>query len=171
MANLDEVLKAGHRAKDLVQQMLTFSEHLLHQAVHVHLIVKEVLTLLRLMLPATVEICQVIDTDYGIVIADSTQIHQVLMNLCTNAYDAMRERGGVLTVSLDTVEVGIGSTETHPNLHEGVYIRLTVSDTGHGMASTIINRIFEPFFTTKSVREGTGLRAFRSLRNRDEPRW
>ena len=83
----------------------------------------------------------------------------------------MRERGGVLAVSLDTVAVGIESTETHPNLHEGVYVRLTVSDTGHGMASTIINRIFEPFFTTKSVREGTGLRAFRSLRNRDEPRW
>lgn len=87
MANLDEVLKASHRAKDLVQQMLTFSGQMEQdrQAVHVHLIVKEVLTLLRPMLPETVEICQVIDTDCGVVIADSTQIHQVLMNLCTNA--------------------------------------------------------------------------------------
>ena len=158
-SNLEEVLKAGHRAKDLVQQILTFSRQMEQerQAVKVHLIVKEVLTALQAMLPAAVEIRQAIDTDCGTVIADPTQIHQVLMNLCTNAYDAMREGGGVLTVSLDMVEVGIESTETHPNLQEGVYIRLTVSDTGHGMNGEIIDRIFEPFFTTKGVREGTGL--------------
>lgn len=124
----------------------------------IHLIVKETLKLLRASLPATIEICQNIDTHCGAVLADPTQMHQVIMNLCTNADHAMRERGGVLGVSLDVVYVDADFPgRVRVNLQEGTYLRLTVSDTGHGMDSATLERIFEPFFTTKAVDEGAGM--------------
>jgi len=90
-------------------------------------------------------------------LADPTQIHQVIMNLCTNAYHAMRESGGVMNISLAKVEIDKKFVKKHPNLHEGQYIRLAVSDTGTGMDRVTMERIFEPFFTTKGAGEGTGL--------------
>jgi len=158
-ANLEQALKAGMRAKNLVQQILTFSRKSEQERrpVQIHLIVKEALKLLRSSLPATIEIRQNIDTKCGVVLADPTQIDQVMMNLCTNAYHAMHERGGVLEVSLNVFEIDAAFARTHANLQEGSYVRLTVSDTGHGMDRATMERIFEPFFTTKAVGDGTGM--------------
>ncbi len=158
-SDLDRVVKAAQRAKDLVSQILAFSrkEEQKPQLVQMHLIVREVIKFLRPSLPATIEIRERLDARSGTVLADPTKLHQVLMNLCTNAYDAMRQKGGVLQISLDTVEVDAGHAEAYPSLNEGAYVRLTVGDTGHGMDRDTMARVFEPFFTTKGVGEGTGL--------------
>lgn len=158
-ADLEQVLEATNRAKNLVQQILTFSRHAEQERrpLRLQTIVKEVLKLLKASLPSTIEIRQNIDTKCAAVLADPTRVHQVLMNLCTNAYQAMRVDGGVLEVSLSMVDVDAKFLRAHPNLLEGRYVRLTVSDTGHGMDRTTMARIFEPFFTTKEVGEGTGL--------------
>jgi len=131
-ADLDQVSKAGNRAKNLVRQILTFSRQTAQesQPVQVHLIVKEALKLLRASIPRTIEIRQNISAKDTTILADPTKIHQVLMNLCTNAYHAMRESGGVLEVQLETVEVGAGLAKINPELQESAYLRLTVSDTG-----------------------------------------
>ena len=157
--SLKEVFKAGARAKDLVKQILAFSRQgeQERKPIQIHPVVKEALKLLRASLPSTIEIRQNIDTSCGTVVADPTQIHQVLMNLCTNAYHAMREKGGVLDVNLNVVEVDAVLARTYPDLREGSYIRLTVSDTGCGMDRATQERIFEPFYTTKAVGEGTGM--------------
>jgi PAS domain S-box-containing protein len=157
--NLQEVLTASTRARDLVQQILTFSRQTEHERkpVHLDVIVKEVMRLLRATLPATIEIRQVIGRDVGTVMADPTQLHQVLMNLCTNAEHAMRESGGQLEVRLEALEVDQALASDHPELEPGPYVRLSVQDTGHGISPEILERIFEPFFTTKGVGEGTGM--------------
>jgi len=157
--DLEHVIKAAKRAKALVQQILIFSrqDEQERKPVQIHLIIREALKLLQASLPSNIEIRQNIDTESGAVLADPTQIHQVIMNLCTNAYHAMRESGGVMTISLAKVEVDIKFVKQHPNLHEGQYIRLSVSDTGHGMDQATMERIFDPFFTTKGMGEGTGL--------------
>ncbi|MBM3324145.1 MAG: PAS domain S-box protein, partial [Calditrichaeota bacterium] len=158
-SDMEEVLKAGRRAKDLVRQILAFSRQIEQERkpITLHPAIKEALRLLRASLPSTIEIRQDIDPNCGVVLADATQIHQVLMNLCSNAYHAMRDKGGVLGVELDKVEVDADSARTVPNLREGGYVRLTVSDTGKGMDRATMERIFEPFFTTKGVGEGTGM--------------
>ncbi len=157
--SLKAVFEAGARAKDLVNQILTFSRQTEHerQPVKIHPIVKEALKLLRASLPTTIEIRKNIDTNCGIILADPTQIHQVMMNLCTNAFHAMREKGGVLDVSLKNVEVDASYMEAYPQLSPGKYIRLVVSDTGCGMDKATMARIFDPFFTSKAVGEGTGM--------------
>jgi len=157
--DLDQVLKAGERAKNLVRQILTFSRLAEQecQPVQVHLIVIEALKLLRASIPQTIEIRQNISSEDTTILADPTKIHQVLMNLCTNAYQAMLESGGILNVQLGTVEVNADFVKINPELHEGVYLRLVVSDTGHGMDQATRARIFEPYFSTKSKEEGTGL--------------
>jgi PAS domain S-box-containing protein len=158
-AHLAQVVLAARRAKDLVQQILTFSRQVEQerQPVQIHLIVTEALTLLRASLPTTIAIRHHIDPMCETVLADPTRIHQLLMNLCTNAYQAMRDSNGVLEVRLDTVDVGAALVRDHTHLHEGPYVCLTVSDTGHGMDRETLARVFEPFFTTKDVGEGTGL--------------
>jgi len=155
---LQEVLHAGKRAKDLVNHILTFSRQTEqeHTPILVRLIVKEVVKLLRAFLPVTIEIHQKIQSDV-LVIGDPTQIHQVIMNLCTNAGYAMQDQGGRLTVSLAQVELDEQFTANHPNLNAGPYLKLTVSDTGPGIAESELDRIFEPFFTTKEKGEGTGM--------------
>ncbi|MDH5299120.1 MAG: PAS domain S-box protein, partial [Desulfobulbaceae bacterium] len=157
--DLSQVLQASMRAKDLVAQILAFSrrEQVTKQPVIVSSIVKECLKLLRATIPATIEFRSRIEAATGRVWADPVQIHQVLMNLCTNAAHAMRERGGILTVSL--TEEGVTATgDGHPpTLAPGRYLRLLVSDTGHGMAADTLGRIFDPFFTTKVKGEGTGM--------------
>jgi len=157
-ARLQHVLTACDRAKHLVQQILTFSRQSEqeHQPIQLHLLVKEALQLLRATLPTTIEIRQVID-DVGTILADPTQMYQLLMNLCTNAEHAMRERGGRLEVGLETVAVDAALAALHPALLPVSYIRLRVRDTGHGMPPALLARIFEPFFTTKGVGEGTGM--------------
>lgn len=156
---LDVVLAAAQRAKELVQQILVFS----HQAeeergpLELGLIVKEVLKLLRPSLPATIEIDTQIGSEGALVMADPSQMHQVLMNLCTNAYQAMRESGGILSVSVESEELDCDAAYAYPKLEKGPYVVLSVSDTGSGIEEAIQDRIFEPFFTTKSPGEGTGL--------------
>ncbi len=157
---LDQVIIAGHRATDLVRQILTFSrqgEDAL-QPLKVQLVLKEALKLLRSSLPTTISLEESIGNDCGMIMGDPTQIHQVLMNLCTNARDAIGETTGTLRVSLSEILV----TETKPidgcpELVCGTYLDLEISDTGCGMDAVTRSRIFDPFFTTKEKGKGTGL--------------
>jgi len=155
---LQEVVHAGRRAKDLVKQILTFSRQTEKQQapVQVETIVKEVVKLLRASLPATIEVSQDIQSD-GLVMGDPTQIHQIILNLCTNAGYAMQDQGGRLTVSLIKLELDSESSANFPNLKPGPYLQVTVSDTGPGIPASQRDRIFEPFFTTKEKGEGTGM--------------
>jgi len=156
--NLQEIISAGHRAKELVRQILTFSRQKKQEKkpVQLQLLIKETLKLLRSSLPTTIEIREFID-NCSSVSADPTQIHQVLMNLFTNSYHAMREKGGILAVSLTEMEIGKEDTFVPSSLPNGRYIRLEISDTGSGIEKDIKERIFEPYFTTKSKEEGTGV--------------
>lgn len=155
---VQQILKASDRAKELVHQILSFSRQ--HdqerKPVQMYLIIKEALKLLKASLPSTIEIRQEISAKRSTVLANPTQIHQVLMNLCTNAHHAMRETGGVLTVKLYTEEVSADQALQY-DLAEGHYLALAVVDTGHGMSVTTKERIFDPYFTTKKKGEGTGL--------------
>jgi PAS domain S-box-containing protein len=155
--NLEEVVKASTRAIDLVKQILTFSRPSEKQLfpTPIHLIVKEALKLLRSSLPSTIGIKQNINAS-GKVLADPTQIHQIMMNLCTNAAHAMSENGGELSVGL--IQVNLPEDNSVPmDLFPGPYLKLTVGDTGCGMTPDVLNRIFEPYFTTKGKDKGTGL--------------
>ena len=155
---LDQVLKASRRAGDLVYQILAFSRgsKQTYQTFQMALIVKEAVKLLRSTIPSTIEIQQNIRTG-GMVAADPTQIHQIVMNLCTNAYHAMREAGGTLGVFLEEANLNAPFGPDEPEPEPGAYLKLTVSDTGHGIPESIRKRIFEPYFTTKTQGDGTGL--------------
>jgi len=156
--DLREVYQAGKRARDLVKHILTFSRQSEQEQkpIHIQPIVEEALKLLRPSLPTTIEIRKHL-TATGMVLSDPTQIEQVIMNLCTNAYHAMRDRGGVLEVSLTDIELDSDFTARHLDTHIGPYIRFTVSDTGHGIEKKDIDRIFEPYYTTKEKTGGTGM--------------
>ncbi len=154
------IIDAGHRAKDLVQQILSISRQGEHKRrpLKIHLIVKEALKLLRASIPTTIEIRQDIQETSGVVHADPTKIHQIIMNLCTNAYHAMQETGGTLGVSLSMINVEKnGDVFLAMILPPGQYLRLEVSDTGYGMEKETLDRIFDPYFTTKGKGQGTGL--------------
>jgi CheY-like chemotaxis protein len=153
------VLAASKRARDLVQQILTFSRKTEQERKPIKLapLIEEALRLLRASLPATIDICQDLVADTGTVLADPTQMQQVLLNLCANAACAMRETGGLLYVGLEAVEGDAALTARHPELQPGPYLRLTVRDTGCGIGPEVLERIFEPFFTTKQVGAGTGM--------------
>lgn len=154
--DLKEVLGAGMRAKELVAQILSFSRQKPEedaQVVELSPIVKEVLKLLRASLPANIEVSQDIQTTNPVLIAPS-QFHQIVMNLCTNAYHAMRPKDGRLSVSLE--ELTLRELEK-PSLPAGAYVRLEVSDTGIGMSPEVMRRVFDPFFTTKAPGQGTGM--------------
>jgi signal transduction histidine kinase/ActR/RegA family two-component response regulator len=156
--DLHEVLKASVRAKELVHQILTFSRQTEQETkpVKVKLVVREATQLLRASIPRTIEMVPSALSDSS-VMADPTQIHQVVMNLCTNAAHAMEEKGGVLEVSLEDVLLDADFVAQHPDVSSGLYVRLIVSDTGHGMDPSTASRIFEPYFSTKEKGEGTGL--------------
>jgi len=156
--SLHQVGKASERAKSLIEQILAFSRRSEQERrpLKLSLVVKEALKMLRASIPTTVEIHQEIDDDSGSVMADSTQMHQVIMNLATNAAYALRERGGRLTVELRDTELGRAAAAAL-QLSEGQYIKLTVGDTGQGIAPEIRDRIFDPFFTTKPKGQGTGM--------------
>jgi PAS domain S-box-containing protein len=159
--NLEMVLHASSRASDLVKQILTFSRQAEQERkpMQVGYTVKETFKLLRSSLPSTIEIRQDLAFHSGkdLILGDPTQIQQVLMNLCTNAAHAMRDKGGILSVRVwDTlVDSSLGSN--HHDLKRGPYVVLTVSDTGQGMDAVTMERIFDPYFTTKGIGEGTGL--------------
>jgi PAS domain S-box-containing protein len=155
---LQEVLHAGRRAKGLVKQILTFSHQTEQEQtpVLVKLIIKEVVKMMRASLPATIAIRPNIESD-ALVMGDPTQIHQVIMNLCTNAGYAMQAEGGRLEVSLLEMQLDEESSVNYPNLKSGPYIKLTVADTGPGIQAHDLDRIFEPFFTTKEKGAGTGM--------------
>ncbi len=156
---LQEVLRAGQRAKALVQQILTFSRRTeqAHIPVQLPRLVEEALALLRASLPSSIDIRQHIDPEVGAVLADASQLHQVIINLCANAEYSMRQTGGILEVRLEAVEVDTTLAAQHPTLHLGPHDRLTVRDTGQGMPPDVVKRIYDPFFTTKAIGEGTGI--------------
>ena len=158
--NLEQVLQASNRAKDLVNQILAFSRQSeqTRKPVQIGPLVKETLKLMRASLPTTIEILEHTNENGALIEADPTQIHQVLMNLCTNASDAMSEKGGVLKVDLDRLTIDEKEAAlTHPDLNPGIYEMISVSDTGNGMDSATIERIFDPYFTTKKAGKGTGM--------------
>jgi signal transduction histidine kinase/ActR/RegA family two-component response regulator len=157
--DIEQINSAALRGKNLVQQILTFSREVDFEKKPIQLqpIVAEALNLVKASFPPSVEIKQYLDPKIGTVLADPTHIHQIVMNLCTNANHAMMKTGGILEVKLDAVKVDQKSAEKIPNLKNGEYIRLIISDTGYGMDIKTKERIFEPFFTRKEVGSGSGL--------------
>ncbi len=156
---IEHVLKGAYRAKDLVEQILTFSRNSekKKEGLNLHLLVQDIMRFLRASIPATVKISITENCPDATVWADETSIQQILMNLCTNAAHSMQENGGNLTVSLEVEDL---NAETAKNLQLkvlGNYVRLSVKDTGTGINVSDMERIFDPFFTTKSIGEGTGM--------------
>jgi len=157
--NLEEVLKAASRAKELVQQILTFSRQGSQErkALKVQYLIKEAVKLLRATIPSSIGIDCDIDESCGPIKGDPTQIHQIIMNLCTNAYHAMQESGGKLEVSLKEIILSYTQSRERLGIKAGQHIALTVKDSGHGMEPQVMERIFEPYFTTKEQGKGAGL--------------
>jgi PAS domain S-box-containing protein len=157
--DLDEVLKAGVRARDLVRQILMFSRQaeITREPLQISPLIKETLKFLRASLPSTIEFRYDLEAPGSLVMADPVQIHQIIMNLCTNAAHAMREKGGTLDIGLAEVVLDDAVVLEYKGLQPGRYVRLSVTDTGRGIPKEIIHRIFDPFFTTKERGEGTGL--------------
>lgn len=156
---MEQVVKAAERAKDLVGQILTFSRKAEREKKPITLtpIIKEVVNFMRASLPTTIEITQKIAETSDVIMADPTQMHQVLVNLCTNAGHAMKKTGGVLEIGLEEAVSSADDRLQSPPIRHGHYLILTVRDTGHGISQENIARIFEPYFTTKEKGEGTGL--------------
>ncbi len=158
-SNMEQVLQAGNRARDLVKQILAFSRksNTDHELTNLVPITKEALKLLRASLPTTIEIQSRIPADISMIMADPIQMHQVIMNLCTNAAHAMEDGGGHLDVEL--AEEVISTEECHrfPEVGSGNYVQLMVRDNGHGIDPVIVDRIFDPYFTTKEIDKGTGM--------------
>ena len=157
--DLDKVLEASNRATNLVQQILSFSrqddsERVLMQPAS---IVKKAITMLRPTLPTTIEISQDIDSKTGLLFANPTQIHQILMNLCTNAFHAMEEKGGRLDISLKQRDIINENLLQEPHVKAGLFIQLSVCDSGPGIPLEIKEKLFDPYFTTKEVGKGTGM--------------
>lgn len=156
--DLEEAVKAANRAKDLIQQILTFSRQQEgeRQPIRVASLIKEAMKMIRAFLPTTIEIREKIESDSAAILADPSQIHQIIMNLCTNSGYAMRKTGGTLEVSLTDVEVDSEFAASY-EIVIGKYLKLSVSDSGHGISEEDLEKIFDPFFTTKPVGEGTGM--------------
>ncbi len=157
--DLDKVLEASTRATDLVKQILSFSrqdetEFILLQPANV---LNKTITMLRPTLPSTIEITQDIDSATNLIFADPTQIHQILMNLCTNAFHAMEETGGNLDISLKEIDLCREDIAHELHADTGTFIQLSVSDSGPGMTQEVKDKIFDPYFTTKGVGKGTGM--------------
>ncbi len=152
--NMQHLLQDGERARDIVKQILTFSRKTSvdMQPQAIHELLSKSLILERATLPANIDVKQDIDMNCGLVLCDKTQIHQIIINLCNNAQHAMEEKGGTLTVSLKQTLASIGTDTT-----EGEVLVLLISDTGHGIDASDLEKVFDPFFTTKQLGKGTGL--------------
>ncbi len=157
--DLREALQAAHRAKELVRQILAFSRQTGEERapLYLHVIAREALKLLRASLSSEIEIIDSVDVHSGAVLANAAQMHQVVMNYCTNAAQAMAKKGGRLEMRVEDAEVDARMAANHPRLHVGPYVHLSVHDTGHGMSEAVLERVFDPFFTTKGPGEGTGM--------------
>jgi len=158
--NLSRILDLAHRAKSLSKQILTFGRRDLENEFaeyQLDMVVEEGLTMIRSLLPATVDLRWELAKSLGPVVCDPGQIHQLLINLCNNAFRSIAATGGHVTVSLSGTDVSPEQAAKHPDLHVGRYAVLMVEDTGEGMDPVTLSRIFEPFFTTRKVGEGTGL--------------
>ena len=155
---LSEVFSAGKRARDLVNQILAVARETKEEIkpIPVRLIVKEVLKLIRSTIPTTIDIRQDLKSD-ALIMGNATRVHQIVMNLCTNAAQAMHDQGGVLNIELENMAIETTATADRCGLKIGDYIELTVSDTGHGIPPDLMGSIFEPYVTTKTPGEGTGL--------------
>ena len=156
--HLQRIMEAGIRGRELVRQMLTFSRKTEQEKKPLRLggIVEETIKLIRATIPATISIRVNTLGESGLILADPTQIQQVLMNLCTNAAYAMREKGGSLDIDLKDYSVSPSDGDPH-GIKPGLYMKLSVRDTGTGMSRDVMDKIFDPFFTTKNVGEGSGL--------------
>jgi PAS domain S-box-containing protein len=157
--HLDQVLKASQRAKEIVQQILTFTRQQKDQRelMLLHPVVADAVRLVRTTLPEAVEIVTDIAPGAGAVLGNPTQIHQVIINLCTNAWHAMKDNAGLIRIRQRTLTLDETASALHPALHPGPYVRLSIEDNGTGMDAATLARIFEPFFTTKGPGKGTGL--------------
>lgn len=156
---IQSILSASTRAKELVKQILTFSRSAEHQLSPLFLqpVVKEALKLLRSSIPTSIELKQQIDPTCGAVLAEPGQIHQIVMNLCTNAYQAMKGAPGMISVSISQEELAQSDLASQIGLSAGQYLKLVVEDSGEGMDRETLKRIFEPYYTTKAKEKGTGL--------------
>ena len=156
---LDKALDGINRATMLVRQILAFSRHAESERVSLQVtpIIKEAIKLLRPLLPTTIAIVPQLEPETGAIFADPTQVHQILMNICTNAFHAMEDTGGTLTIGLKNVQLTAHDVVQHPEVQPGPFLRLSVSDTGKGIVPEIRERIFDPYFTTKSVGKGSGM--------------
>ena len=158
-SNIKQILNAGYRAKELVKQILDFSRHAETERIPIQpaTIIKEAVKLLRSSLPTTIDIHQDIESASGLILADPTQIHQILMNLCTNAFHAMEVTGGTLSISLRKLTLSKEDLLSELYAQSGDFLQLSIGDTGSGISPNIKARIFDPFFTTKEVGKGTGM--------------
>jgi signal transduction histidine kinase/ActR/RegA family two-component response regulator len=156
---LNEALTAANRAKDLVKQILAFSRQTDEDRmpVRVGLVAKEALKFLRATIPTTIEIKTRIDDKSGAVFANSVELHQIIMNLCTNAHHAIGDQAGCLEVVVENTEIEPSQKNDLIDLEIGSYVKISIKDTGHGMSSDVITKIFDPYFTTKDKGVGTGL--------------
>jgi len=157
--DINEILKASKRAANLIKQILTFSRNSgSHRGpIAPHLVIKEALQMMRSSMPATVKIEQYFDKECGVIIADPTNLHQIIINLCTNALHALTDEKGTLSIGLRIKEISDDEIEGEPDVSPGQFVVLEVRDTGHGMDQATQKRIFDPYFTTKEVGKGTGL--------------
>jgi len=156
---LNEALKAANRAKDLVKQILAFSRQTDEERMPVRasLVAKEAVKFIRATIPATIEIKTRIDDKSGSVLANSVELHQIIMNLCTNAQHAIGEQAGLLEVAVQNTEIDLSQKNDLIDLEIGSYVRISVKDTGNGMTRDVMKKIFDPYFTTKKKGVGTGL--------------
>ena len=156
---LSQISQSSLRAKNIVQQILTFSRQGLSEKkpIDISRVIDEALQLIMSTLPATIDIIKNISPNLSPVVADETQVHQIVMNLCTNAYHAMKNTGGMLNVSLTAVTIQDQDMQNYPGMNPGHYLKLSIADTGCGIPPETINQIFDPYFTTKPAGEGTGL--------------
>ena len=157
--NLNEIKSASLRARDVVKQLLNFSRKVdtYRKPIDMRVIVKEALKLLKASIPSHIEIQDIIPTELDAVVADSTQIHQLLINLCNNASQAMSNEGGTLKIELNNVTLDYEKASKLMDLKPGAYVKLSVSDTGGGIPRKFLDKIFDPYFTTKDVGKGTGM--------------
>ncbi len=157
--NLDKVLEAGHRAKDLIRKILFFSRQ--DESGRISLqpvaVLKEAIEMLRPSLPTTIEITLNIDSKVGLILADPTQIHQIIINLVTNAFHALEETGGTLDIALKEIDLSAEDLARTSDIEAGTFIQLSICDSGPGIAQDIKDKIFDPYFTTKETGKGTGM--------------
>ena len=156
--NIQTILESANSARDLVDliQLIRLDENSKLEPVQVHPVVQSALTVIQSTVPASIDIHKKLACESEMVLCDPIRLHQIVINLCTNAYQSMRDSGGTLTVTLASAE-DAGKLAGDPNLKSGPYVQLTVSDTGRGMDEKMLERIFDPYFTTKEHQVGTGL--------------